>query len=255
MLRDFTPRLYQETILATASEKNTLVVLPTGMGKTGIAMLLAVQRLKSYPNSKIIFLAPTKPLVDQHKATFEKHLDVGNLVVFTGAVNPEKRASLWNDAKIVFSTPQGLENDVISEKIDLSDVSLIIFDECHRATGDYAYNFIAKQYLKKAKYPRVLALTASPGTDLEKINEICQNLGIEDIEVRTKDDSDVKQYVKKTEFEWVSVTLPAEFYDVKKYLDNCLTSKLKLIKEQGLINSSVNISKKEILMLLKKLKK
>lgn len=249
MLRDFTPRLYQETILSTCSEKNTLVVLPTGMGKTGIAMLLAVQRLKSYPNSKVILLAPTKPLVDQHKMTFEKHLDVSNLVVFTGAVSSEKRAGMWKDAKIIFSTPQGLENDVISDKIDLSDVSLIIFDECHRATGDYAYNFIAKQYLKKAKYPRVLGLTASPGTDLEKINEICTNLGIEDIEVRTKEDSDVKQYVKKTEFEWVSVTLPPEFYEVKKYLDNCLTTKLKEIKAQGLINSVVNISKKEILML------
>jgi hypothetical protein len=54
---------------------------------------------------------------------------------------------------------------------------------------------LQRQYLKKGKYPRILALTASPGTDLEKINEICQNLGIEEIEVRTKDDADV---VKRT---------------------------------------------------------
>lgn len=251
MLRDFTPRLYQETILATASEKNTLVVLPTGMGKTGIALLLSVQRLKNYPNSKVVFLAPTKPLVEQHKQTFEKHLEISpeNLVVFTGFVKPEKRASLWKNARIVFSTPQGLENDIISDKIDLSEVSLVIFDEAHRATGDYSYNFIAKQYLKKAKYPRILALTASPGNDIEKINEICQNLGIEDIEVRTKDDADVKQYLKKMSFEWVAVSLPSEFYEIKKYLDNCLNSKLKEIREKGLLKNVSTVSKKEILSL------
>ena len=62
MLRDFTPRLYQETIFATTVKKNTLVVLPTGLGKTAIALMLTTQRLKQYPQSKIIFLAPTKPL-------------------------------------------------------------------------------------------------------------------------------------------------------------------------------------------------
>ncbi len=251
MLKDFVPRLYQETILSSCSEKNTLVVLPTGMGKTGIALLLAAQRINQYPNSKIIILAPTKPLVEQHKTTFEKHLDVEEekLAVFTGFVKPEKRAELWKKAKIIFSTPQGLENDIISGKIDLADASLVVFDEAHRATGDYAYNFIAKQYLKNAKYPRVLALTASPGAELEKINEICNNLGIEEIEVRDRDDPDVKPYVQKTEFEWLSVNLPKEFYEIKKYLDNCLKSKLKGIKEAGVLKALNNVSKKDLLSL------
>ena len=47
MFQGITPRLYQETILATCCEKNTLVVLPTGMGKTLIAMLLAAHGLRS----------------------------------------------------------------------------------------------------------------------------------------------------------------------------------------------------------------
>ena len=50
MIKGFTPRLYQETILATAAQKNTLIVLPTGMGKTNIFLMLAAQRLKQYPN-------------------------------------------------------------------------------------------------------------------------------------------------------------------------------------------------------------
>ncbi|MBW3022815.1 DEAD/DEAH box helicase, partial [Candidatus Woesearchaeota archaeon] len=251
MLKDFSPRLYQETILASASQKNTLVVLPTGMGKTAVALLLSIQRLKNYPNSKIVFLAPTKPLVEQHKATFEKNLDIDNekMNVFTGFVKPEKRAELWEKSTIIFSTPQGLENDIISERISLKDVSLIVFDEAHRATGDYAYNFIAKQYLKKAKYPRVLALTASPGSNNEKIQEICQNLGIEDVEVRTKDDHDVKQYVQKVDFLWEAVELPEEFLNVKRYLENCMKTKLKEIHSKGLLSKTKDVSKKEILIL------
>jgi len=251
MLKDFTPRLYQETILATASQKNTLVVLPTGMGKTGIALLLAIQRMKNYPNSKIVFLAPTKPLAEQHRQTFEKNLEIDSseLNVFTGFVKPEKRAELWQKSRIIFSTPQGLENDIISEKINLEDVSLVIFDEAHRATGDYSYNFIARQYLKKAKYPRILALTASPGSENEKIEEICRNLGIEDVEVRTKDDADVKPHVQKVEFLWEGVDLPDEFLKARKYLNDCFNSKLKEINKLGLISNLRNVSKKELLML------
>ncbi|MEM4336716.1 MAG: DEAD/DEAH box helicase [Candidatus Woesearchaeota archaeon] len=253
MLKDFKPRLYQETILASASLKNTLVVLPTGLGKTAIALLLSIQRLKNYPKSKIIFLAPTKPLVEQHRETFEKHLDINKeeLIVFTGAIKPEKRVQLWEKSRIIFSTPQSLENDIISEKISLKDVSLIIFDEAHRATGDYAYNFIARQYIKNASYPRILALTASPGSNAEKIEEICKNLFIEEIEVRTKEDPDVKPYVQKTDFIWESVELPEEFLRIRKNLNECFTSKLNELNELGILNNNKNISKKELLLLQK----
>ena len=174
MLKNITPRLYQETVMSTCVDKNCLVVLPTGMGKTVIALMLASQRLKTFPNSKILFLAPTKPLVEQHLETFRKHFDISEeeLSVFTGLIKPAKRAEMWNTSKIIFSTPQGLENDIITNRINIRNVGLIIFDEAHRATGEYAYTFIAKQYHKKARYPKILALTASPGSNLEKINEV-----------------------------------------------------------------------------------
>ena len=94
MLKDFSPRLYQETIFDTCSKKNTLVVLPTGLGKTMVALMLAVQRLKQYPNSKILFLAPTRPLVEQHLTTFKDKLEISDdkMAVFTGHVSPKKRA-------------------------------------------------------------------------------------------------------------------------------------------------------------------
>src|SRR3989344_8477787 len=131
MLKDFSPRLYQQTIFNTTVGYNTLVVLPTGLGKTAIALMLCVQRLMKYPDLKILLLAPTKPLCEQHLATFQKHfmIPAEEMVLFTGSVSPEKRAQLWTTAKIVISTPQGLENDVINRRGEVGEGAFLIFVE------------------------------------------------------------------------------------------------------------------------------
>ena len=252
MLKDMTPRLYQQTILATAAQKNTLVVLPTGLGKTLIAVMLAAHRLKQYTNSKILVLAPTRPLCDQHVASFKKHLDVSEdqVVLFTGFVKPEKRAELWKQAKVIVSTPQGTENDIITNRTPLEDVSLIVFDEGHRAVKDYAYVFIAKQYNKKSNYSRILALTASPGSDMETITEVCQNLFIEEIELRTEEDPDVKQYVQEMDIDWVKVDLPVEFKSIRKFLADCYASKLEEVKKYGYLYGSPSSYSKTSLLAL-----
>ena len=255
LLKDFTPRLYQQTIFANALKHNTLVVLPTGLGKTAIGMMLAVKRLSDFPKSKVVFLAPTKPLVEQHLRTFKKHIDFNEelseeqLVVFTGTINPEKRALLWEKSRIVFSTPQGFENDILSGRINIEDVSLIIFDEAHRAVGNYSYVLIAKEYVKRARFPRILALTASPGSDVERIKEVCDNLFIENIEVRTENDFDVKPYVKKIIIDWVMVKLPKEFDEIRNHLKKSYEDKIKQAAELTSINIPKGISKKELLKL------
>src|SRR3989344_1353377 len=111
MIKGFTPRLYQETILATATAKNTLVVLPTGLGKTNIFLMLAAHRLRLYPHSKILLMGPTRPLIDQYHEVFRKYFKIEEekMAVLTGMVAPEKRIELWKKASIIFSTPQGLE--------------------------------------------------------------------------------------------------------------------------------------------------
>src|SRR3989338_1547182 len=103
VMRDFAPRLYQQTILGTAVSKNTLVVLQTGLGKTALAFLLTAQRLHMYPQSKVLMLSPTKPLCEQHLETFQKHMELPSekIVIFTGSVSPEKRGELWKQAQIV----------------------------------------------------------------------------------------------------------------------------------------------------------
>ncbi len=251
LLKDFKPRLYQQTILGTAARYNTLVVLPTGLGKTAIAMLLTIQRLNNFPNSKVVVLAPTRPLVEQHIETFKKHMSLPQeyFAVFTGSISPSKRAKIWNDARVIFSTPQGFENDIISNKIDISNVSLLVFDEAHRAVGNYSYVFIAKEYKKRAEFPRILGLTASPGSDITKIREVCKNLFIENIEVRTEQDPDVKPYVKSVLISWEKVELPKDFFEIRNFLKKSFEEKILRASDYLETNISKSITKKELLKL------
>ena len=250
-IKNFTPRLYQESIFNTCTQSNTLVVLPTGIGKTAIFLMMAAYRLNLYPKSKVLLLGPTRPLIEQYYSVFEKYFDIEKekMNIFTGFVSPEKRMELWKTSQIIFSTPQGLENDIMSSKIDISNVSLIGFDESHRATGEYSYNFIAKQYAKRALHPRILALTASPGSDNEKIQEVCQNLLIEKIEVRTVDDEDVTPYVQEVDIKKIYVDLPDEFLNIKKYFDACYKSKMRELKNLGFVTDRITYSKKNLLAL------
>ena len=253
MIKNFTPRLYQETILATAVNKNTLVVLPTGMGKTNIFLMLAAHRLRLFPSSKVLFIGPTRPLIDQYLSVFKENFEINEneMAVFTGMVSPVKREELWKKSKIIFSTPQGLENDIISGRINLEEVCLLGIDEAHRAVGDYAYVFVAKQYQKKARFPRILALTASPGSDMERIEEVCKNLYIEDVEVRTEDDPDVKPYVMEIDINWVKVELPPDFLDAQKFLKNFLKERIEKLKKWGILHRAnlQYVSKTDLLAL------
>jgi ERCC4-related helicase/ERCC4-type nuclease len=250
-IKDFSPRIYQESIFNTCTKFNTLVVLPTGIGKTAIFLMMAAYRLHLYPKSKILLLGPTRPLIEQYYNVFRKHfnIDESKIAIFTGFVSPEKRSELWKKTQIIFSTPQGLENDILSGKIDISDVSLMGFDESHRATGEYSYNFVAKQYMRRALHPRIIALTASPGSDNEKIQEVCKNLFIEKIEVRTVDDDDVVPYVQEVEINKIYVELPDVLKEVKDYLEKCYKSKMHELKKLNVINDSLHYSKKNLLAL------
>jgi Fanconi anemia group M protein len=254
-IREFTPRLYQQTILNTTIKANTLVCLPTGRGKTKIALMTAVHRLNNFPNSKVIFLTPTKPLAAQIAEEFKENSNIENVEVFTGETKPEEREKIFKEANVIVSTPQGMSNDIINGKINLGNISLVIFDECHRAIGDYDYVWIAKQYQRLSSYPRIIGLSASPGSDLEKISEVCKNLFIEDIEVRNDEDPDLKPYVQETRVEYIEIELPKEFKEARDFLVKCFKQKLHLLKQLN-ATDSVNLeTKTQLLMAQKELQK
>ncbi len=236
-IRNFTPRLYQETIMDSCAKGNCLVILPTGLGKTKTAIMAAVHRLNAFPNSKILFLTVTKPLAEQIYNDVKECTDMeeNKIALFTGYVSPEKRQELWKNSVITVSTPQCIENDIINNRIDLENVSLMIADEAHNAVKDYSYTWVAKQYHKKSRWPRIIGLTASPGSDLERIQEVCKNLYIEEIEIRTDKDPDVSPYVHEIDIDWVAVNLPPVFIEAKKYLQQFLKERLEKLKEWGVL--------------------
>ncbi len=221
-------RDYQDALVETARDAQTLVCLPTGLGKTAVSLRVTVNRLNE-PADKALFLAPTKPLVEQHAAFFRDALtfDTDDILVFTGEVSPDQRERAWTDARIVIATPQVIENDLIGNRIALDDVVHLTFDECHRATGDYAYNFIAERYHAIAERPLVTGMSASPGDSKEAILTVCRNLGIEEIAVATEDDPEVDAFTYETELEWETVTLPEEIREIRDLLKDVIGDRLE----------------------------
>ncbi len=231
-------RSYQEAVVKSALTANSLCVLPTGLGKTNIAILVAVERLQKNPKSKILFLAPTKPLVSQHKRTFERTLKLGvDLAVVTGETKAEERIKLYKNNDIIFATPQTVLNDIKHDLLDLADFSLVVFDEAHRCIGQYSYVYIAKVYMNRAREPLILALTASPGGHQYKINEVRDRLFIKNVEIKTREDEDVKPYVQKTEKDWITVDLPIPMKSIHSYLSSIKNARIKKLLGWRIINS------------------
>jgi len=208
-------REYQLSIAMRALDANTMVILPTGLGKTAVALLVAASRLFN-EDGRVLMLAPTKPLVEQHLRFFERYLlvkshqgsELSPFVMFTGEAPPGERTEDWNRATVILATPQVVKNDLIAGRYTLKDVTLLIVDECHRAVGNYAYVFLAQRYLATADKPRILAMTASPGGVQEKVQDVCMNLGIAHIENRTENDPDVRPYVFERDLDYISIDLP-----------------------------------------------
>jgi len=211
------PREYQKEIFETCKNKNCLVVLPTGLGKTLIALMLSIERLEKFPLEKILFLAPTRPLAEQHLKYFEKLLTelFADMQLFTGSVNPNERKKIWQTANMIFSTPQCIANDLRHGLYDLENVCLLVEDEAHRCLKNYDYNYIAQKYMEQAKNPRIIGLTASPGSETSKIKEICKNLSIEEVEIRTRESPDVKNYLQDLEFKKITIDFPEDFAEIR----------------------------------------
>jgi len=242
-------RLFQLDLAATALKASCLIVVPTGLGKTVIALMVLLARLDK---GKVLFLAPTKPLVEQHANFLQRVLKEEDMIaMMTGESAPERRAEAWKDARIVVSTPQVIENDLLSRRIDLKNVSLVIFDEAHRAVGNYAYVYIAERYAREAASPLVLGITASPGSQSEKIAEICTNLGIERIQTRTERDPDVAPFVHQREIEWVKVTVPEELLKIRAMVEEVLQDRIDDLNRLGVSPARIDprAAKKELLAL------
>jgi ERCC4-related helicase len=240
-------RRYQAAIAEAAAGTNTLAVLPTGLGKTAIALRLIAEHLRRFPTKSVLFLAPTRPLVLQHAESVRTSLLAPPPVVLTGAVSPDARAVLLAPPQVVVATPQVVGNDLASGRFPLATFSLIVFDEAHRARGDYPYVAIARA---NAEGPnaRVFALTASPGSQIAAIREVWHNLGIQRFEYRTQADPDVRPYVHDIGFETLPVPVPPEVQHLGVLLRAAAKRQMEALASVDLLPANAT-SKRELLEL------
>jgi ERCC4-related helicase len=252
-IKGFTPRNYQEEITKTATNNNTLVVLPTGTGKTSIAILTAINKLNQ-SSSNVLILTPTKPLSAQIQKEFIEKTNIpeDQIMLLTGAIPPKQRQELWEQAMVTIATPQTIQKDLENDRISLSPTSLLVIDECHRSRENFANTKVANFYQQQAKSPTILGLTASPGGDKNKIEEIKNNLFIEAVEIRTEED--IKEFIQKKDISWLEVTLPKEIKQVNDLIKKTYKNKLKDLRKIGFTKPVSIISKGDLIRLQVKLR-
>ena len=231
-------REYQVEIAKKCVNTNSLVVIPTGLGKTIISLLVVAETLQNYPkSSKVIVLAPTRPLINQHRESFSQFLAISddNMITLTGKNPSEQRPRLFEEHQILFYTPQTLRNDLVAKHYDLKNTCLIIFDEAHHASGDYPYGLIADTYHDQNPDGTILALTASPGSTKERINELCQLLHVDksNVHVRTRKDEDVKSYLQPMNIFKMGVDITKLMEETRLIINRLVEERLQFLSQMG----------------------
>ena len=233
------------------------MVLPTGLGKTIIALLVSAKRLADYRDQKVIMLAPTKPLVLQHMEFFTEHFPERTVKqsILTGETSPAQRVSDFEESGLVFATPEVIRNDVLNGRYGLGKVCLVIFDEAHRCVRDYAYSEVASSYKSQASNPLILGLTASPSARKERVQEICDKLAITNVEMRTEEDEDVVQYVNEVAINWERIPLPPGYKEISKILRAAFEERIDKLRTMHQLPTGVRANKRMLLELGDKLRR
>ena len=235
-------RQYQVEITESALFSNTLVSLPTGLGKTLIAAVVLYNYWRWFPTGQVLFLAPTLPLVNQQvQACFDiMKLPLEDTALLTGKVPPTERRILWDTRRVFYCTPQTVQKDLQNPDVcaNPSRIVCIVLDEAHKASGDYAYVKVIQQLEYHCAKLRIVGLSATPGTSIKAIQHVVQALKIHTLEVRTEDDPSVAPYLNKRHDEIVIVKSNSIQAEVERDLTDIICPILKTLRDHGAINSS-----------------
>ena len=223
-------RDYQVNLADQAVKENCIVVLPTGLGKTAVALHVIAEYL-SKGTGGVLFLAPTRVLVHQHYEFLKSNLTLDDISLITGEDTVQKRTKLWNNS-IICATPEITKNDLDRQIVSPNQFTLVIFDEVHRTVGDYAYSGIAERF---ENFPvRIIGMTATLPSEKEKATEILTRLKISSVAERTEDSPDVKPYIQETHTEWINVELPPELKSIQTLLKLALDERYDTLQKNGI---------------------
>ncbi|KAG1777424.1 hypothetical protein EV702DRAFT_1103196 [Suillus placidus] len=230
-------RDYQFNIVRHCLFDNTLVALPTGLGKTFIAGVVMLNFYRWFPKGKVVFVAPTKPLVAQQIDACHHTCGIPgcDAVELTGNNPRAYRYRMWEEKRIFYMTPQTLINDLSTENCDARDIVLMVIDEAHKGTGDYAYAQVIRFLMAKNPHHRVLALTATPGSTPEAIQSIVDSLHISRIEIRDENSIDLREYMHKKEIKQHIIRMTDDVLKAQELLKEVMMTILKPLSSRGVI--------------------
>ncbi|XP_076442631.1 Fanconi anemia group M protein-like [Babylonia areolata] len=244
-------REYQFNIVRQALVKNTLVTLPTGLGKTFIASVLMYNFYRWYPEAKVVFMAPTKPLVAQQIEACYNIMGIPrqDTAEMTGSMNPTERQKAWRDRRVFFLTPQVMTNDLSRGTCIAEAIKCVVVDEAHKALGNHAYCQVVRELVKYTQQFRVLALSATPGSDIKAIQKVVSNLLISHIELRSEDSPDIKPYTHERTVEKIVVPLGEELNRIKLKYTQVLQVVVKRLTQQRVLYNRDTTSLSKFLIL------
>ncbi|XP_035725984.1 Fanconi anemia group M protein-like isoform X2 [Vespa mandarinia] len=251
-------REYQFNIVNRALYYNTLICLPTGLGKTFIAAVVMYNFWRWYPCGKVVFLAPTKPLVAQQIDACHNVMGIPSIesIELTGNVNHKTRQTAWYKKRIFFATPQVFHNDLENNIIPSELIKCVVIDEAHKALGKHSYCECIRILSEKNQYFRILALSATPGNKIANVHQIVQNLHVAHIELRDETSLDIMPYINRRKTDIILVPLGEELEKYKERYINIMDRHVKfLIRCNVIRGQTATISKGKIFVIMKEFQK
>ncbi|XP_037690857.1 Fanconi anemia group M protein [Choloepus didactylus] len=245
-------RDYQLHIARTALFCNTLVCLPTGLGKTFIAAVVMYNFYRWYPSGKVVFMAPTKPLVAQQIEACYRVMGIpqSHMAEMTGSTQAFTRKEIWTSKRVLFLTPQVMVNDLSRGACPAAEIKCLVIDEAHKALGNFAYCQVVRELVKYTNHFRILALSATPGSDIKAVQQVITNLLIGQIELRSEDSPDILPYSHERRVEKLVVPLGEELAGIQKaYIQILETFASPLIQRNILMGRDIpNLTKYQIIL-------
>ncbi len=209
-------RAYQLEAVDEALTSSMLLVMPTAAGKTAVIWMTIANKL-SEENGRVILIAPTVGLVDQHLRSIRDVLSLEEEAIsITGQIPPSDRVGLWGSSRLIIATPKVIVNDVKNDVLRLSEFSLLVIDEAHHCTGEHAMAMVCDYYTSSSSSPHILGATASPGHRPDTVREICTRTGASRIHIRNSDEEMLKGYLSELEIREISVRVPEKMKELAR---------------------------------------
>ncbi|NXF36647.1 FANCM protein, partial [Nyctibius bracteatus] len=205
-------RGYQLRMARAALLENTLVCLPTGLGKTFVAAVVMYN-----------FYRGTQAL---------------------------SRRELWITKRVFFLTPQIMVNDLSRGTCPAVEIKCLVIDEAHKALGNHAYCQVVRELSKYTNQFRILALSATPGSDTKAVQQVISNLLIAQIEQCAEGSPEIQPYSHERQVEKIVVPLGEELVEIQNaYIRVLETFAGRLIKIGALVRRDIpSLTKYQIIL-------